>query len=98
MNAKFTSDTLPNCHIFFDNLGMVMVVTLNITKPMTKYLNHRNVFKAEKHFVYAMKKRVQNPTEENVKNTYNHIMKCLKINCRLAKVNVLNEQIINLNS
>jgi hypothetical protein len=98
MSKFFTSDKYPNCHLSFDQTGMKMIVTLNISVDVVPFLPQKNIFQGDKHLVFSMSKYVKNPTAEKMKEAYYDLLhKCQTI-VRLAKVSVLNKQIIEINT
>jgi hypothetical protein len=92
----FTSDKFPNCHIEFDNEGIILKVSLNIEPGMKKYLSPQNVFKGKQMLVYSVKKRVEIATLKGMETVYSHLMAKAMINCRIAKNSVNNDEIRNL--
>ena len=98
MSEIFTSEKYPNCKIQIDDRGLLLSVSLNITPAMKKHLCSANVFKGKKHYVYVLKKRIDKPNDKKMSEAYKILMRNLKINHRLARVNVINDEIIQLNS
>jgi len=98
MSYYFKSEKCPNCKIEFDKKGVVLSVSLNITHAMKKHLYAAHVFEGGEMLVYVLKKRVVHPNAKTMTEAYNLLMNNLKVNCRLAKVNVLNDEIIKINS
>jgi len=93
----FTHGTLKNCHIELISTGCIVWVSLNVTEAMTEHLSPNNVYKAEKRLIYALKKPVEDVCTRTISDAYDELMKKCMINCRKAKIKVLNQEIINLN-
>lgn len=93
----FTHGTLKNTHIEFTATGCIVWVSLNVTEAMSEHLSSNNVYKAEKRLIYALKKPIVDVNTRNISDVYDELLKKCMINCRQAKIKVLNSEIINLN-
>lgn len=92
----FTHKSLPNLHIEVNVDGIKVWVSLNIEPSMKKYLSPNNVFKAEKRWIYCLRKEVDNLNFKTLENVYKELLNRSMINCREAKKKVLDKQIENL--
>jgi len=97
-SSFFTNDKFPNTHIYFDELGCVLVVSLNITHEMVKYLPSENIFNGNKLIVYSLKKRIVNPNINSMHKVYAELLKQVMTVVASAKSSCLNEKIIIINS
>jgi hypothetical protein len=92
----FTNQSLPNFHIEINGNGAKVWVSLNIEPAMKKFLYSENVFKADKLWVYALRKQLTVVNTVEINKAYEELLNKAMINCREAKQKVLQSQIDNL--
>lgn len=93
---SFTNDLFPNCHINFNNKGLEMVISLNIEKEMIPYLPEIRVFRSKKFYTYVVRSLIEEINITSVKGCYEFLLKKAMVDCREAKMKVLEKQINNL--
>lgn len=89
----FTHNTLKNCHLEFAPDGCYLWVSLNVTKGMIKHLSPNNIYKGEHRHVYALKKKIDSPTDHSIAVYHEELLKKAMINCREAKMKVIESEI-----
>lgn len=92
MVTRFTSDSFPNTHIEFTAEGVRMTVTLNIEPKMRHFLSPNNIRKGEKFYVYSISHLLHDVSPQTLKETYNVLMQRAMINCRNAKIAILENE------
>jgi hypothetical protein len=88
----FTHNTLPNCHIELTATGCWVWVSLNVERAMTQFLSPNNIYQRQL-LVYALKEHIEVVTTRTVSDCYDRLLKQAMINCREAKMKVLEQQI-----
>lgn len=95
-NLTFTNNGLPNFHLEINSRGVKVWVSLNIEPAMKRHLSPNNVFKADKHWTYCLRKQLDVVSLNTVNSTHEELLTRAMILCREAKKKVLDEQITNL--
>ena len=92
----FTHNVLKNCHIELTPTGCNVWVSLNVSKEVSEQLSPNNIYKGNKVLIYALKKEIIEVNTRNISDTYDSLLKTCMVNCREAKIKVLNKQILTL--
>jgi hypothetical protein len=92
-NLFFTNNSLPNFHLEVNAHGAKVWVSLNIEPNMKKYLSPNNVFKANKLYVFALRKQIEVVNVMTIKSTHEELLNKAMITCRMAKQKVLESEI-----
>lgn len=92
---KHNIDLPENCELKFNGNGVEVRVSLNVPKPLVKYVSKNNLHKGNKFYVYSLKKQIfsKDITLNNIINTYNLLLNRAMINMRNYKVQQLNDNI-----
>ena len=92
---KHNIDLPENCELKFNGNGVEIRVSLNVPKPLAKYVSKNNLHKGNKFYVYSLKKQIfsKDVTMNNIIDTYNLLLNRAMINMRNYKVQQLNDNI-----
>ena len=92
---KHNIDLPENCELKFNGNGVEIRVSLNVPKPLVKYVSKNNLHKGNKFYVYSLKKQIfsKDITMNNIIYTYNLLLNRAMINMRNYKVKQLNDNI-----
>lgn len=92
---KHNIDLPENCELKFNGNGVEIRVSLNVPKPLAKYVSKNNLHKGNKFYVYSLKKQIfsKDITMNNIVDTYNILLNRAMINMRNYKVQQLNDNI-----
>ena len=92
---KHNIDLPENCDLTFNGNGVEVRVSLNVPKPLAKYVSKNNLHKGSKFYVYSIKKQIfsKDITLNNIYDTYNLLLNRAMINMRNYKVQQLNDNI-----
>lgn len=92
---KHNIDLPENCELKFNGNGVEVRVSLNVPKPLVKYVSKNNLHKGNKFYVYSLKKQIfsKDITMNNIIDTYNILLNRAMINMRNYKVQQLNDNI-----
>lgn len=92
---KHNIDLPENCELKFNGNGVEVRVSLNVPKPLAKYVSKNNIHKGRKFYVYSLKKQIfsKDITINNIIDTYYLLLNRAMINMRNYKVQQLNDNI-----
>lgn len=92
---KHNIDLPENCELKFNGNGVEVRVSLNVPKPLAKYVSKNNLHKGNKFYVYSLKKQIfsKDITLNNIYDTYNSLLNRAMINMRNYKVQQLKDNI-----
>lgn len=92
---KHNIDLPENCELKFNGNGVEVRVSLNVPKPLAKYVSKNNLHKGNKFYVYSIKKQIfsKDITLNNIYDTYNSLLNRAMINMRNYKVQQLKDNI-----
>jgi len=95
---KHNIDLPENCELKFNGNGVEVRVSLNVPKPLAKYVSKNNLHKGSKFYVYSLKKQIfsKDITMNNIIDTYYLLLNRAMINMRKYKVQQLNDNIKKL--
>lgn len=92
---KHNIDLPENCELKFNGNGVEIRVSLNVPKPLAKYVSKNNLHKGNKFYVYSIKKQIfsKDITLNNIYDTYYSLLNRAMINMRNYKVQQLKDNI-----
>lgn len=92
---KHNIDLNDNCNLKFNGNGVEIQVSLNIPKPLVKYVSKNNLYKGNKFYVYSIKQQLlsKDITLKNIHEVSDILLNKAMINVRKYKMQYLKDNI-----
>lgn len=81
-----------NVHLNFNGLGCMVEFSLNISMDLLPYLSSNNIYKADKFYIYLIKKQVNVVNSFTLNKTIEQLKFTAMINLREAKIKLLEKE------
>ena len=82
----------------FTGTGMIIYLSLNISRDISKHLYLGNIYKGEKMFTYRLKYNLESKyiNKVNIQKIHDYLLKNAMCNIRKAKIKVLEGEVKSL--